>query len=242
MALAPRSLLHYHTWPLLAGALYCLLGMTPVALHASALMPAAEVQPEPITLLATAPLQWDELDVEADIDAREVEQPHRAAGAQAFHPPLQGGYRLSSPFGPRTHPIRGRQHLHAGADLAAPRGTPVHAVSDGIVTALRSTPGGYGRLVTVSHAGGYSSWYAHLQHFADGLRVGQHVQRGTLLGAVGSSGAATGPHLHLEIRHHAVPQEPMALLTPPSPAPPFAAPARTVPGAVTPWRHQASPP
>ena len=152
----------------------------------------------------------------------------------AFTLPLRLTFRVSSPFGGRVHPIAGKRHQHTGADLAVPRGTGVQAVAAGTVERIVQTRGGYGRLVVVAHDAGYTSWYAHLDRFAPGLAVGQHVQQGTPLGQVGSSGAATGPHLHLEIRLHDAPLEPLALLHPP------AVPA--APGAGGSWRMQASPP
>jgi len=166
-------------------------------------------------------------------DADLHEQAHLHSQDPHFNPPLQVSYRISSPFGRRTHPIAGRRHTHTGADLAAPRGTDVLAIAEGTVHRIVQTPGGYGRLVVIAHDAGYSSWYAHLERFAPTLAVGHRVQQGTLLGQVGSSGSATGPHLHLEIRQHNAPMEPMALLQPlPDPASPGASG----------WGMRASPP
>ncbi len=166
--------------------------------------------------------------------------PHPAAGTSpadepVFEAPLTD-FRLSSPFGPRRHPIRGRVHSHSGADLAVPRGTPVHAVADGTVVALRTLRTGYGRHVVVDHGNGYSSWYAHLDRIDGALHVGDAITRGGVVGTAGSTGSATGAHLHLEIRRHGVPMEPMALL---QQAP--TAPAAII-GIAPAWRANAAPP
>lgn len=91
----------------------------------------------------------------------------------------------------------GRHHI--GVDYAAPTGTPVIAVSDGVV-AHQGRNGAYGNLVVLSHAGGYTTYYAHLVDYAEHLRPGSEVRRGTEIGYVGSTGRSTGPHLHFEIR------------------------------------------
>lgn len=152
-----------------------------------------------------------------------------------FVQPLDA-FRVSSPFGPRVHPIRGRAHAHAGADMAAPRGTPVHAVADGTVVAVRDLSTGYGRHIVVQHDAGYSSWYAHLDAIDETVKTGTTLVAGQRLGAVGSTGSATGPHLHLEIRLDDVPMEPLALLQHQAP------PARPVMGIAPAWRAHASPP
>lgn len=188
---------------------------------------ALAVVPEPIVLQPVAGL----LRAPAPPAA-----PAAAAVATRFDSPLRARFRLSSAFGLRVHPLRRHRHLHSGADLAAPRGTPVHAVADGIVSSVRSTPGGYGRLIVVDHGNGYSSWYAHLDAFEPGVRPGQALARGARLGTVGASGSATGPHLHLELRRDAVPVDPMALLLAP------AGPAPATPGVANAWRQHASPP
>lgn len=158
-----------------------------------------------------------------------------SATAPVFVAPL-ADFRLSSPFGPRRHPIRGRAHSHSGADLAVPRGTPVHAAADGTVVAIRTLRTGYGRHVVVDHGNGYSSWYAHLDTIDGALRLGDTIARGDRVGTAGSTGSATGPHLHLEIRHHGVPMEPMALLQQAPATPP------AIIGIAPAWRANAAPP
>jgi len=118
-------------------------------------------------------------------------------------------WRISSPFAvARLHPILRRLLPHRGLDLAAPAGTPVRAAADGTVSRA-GWAGGYGLLVEVQHANGYSTRYAHLGSVAVG--PGTLVRRGDVLGAVGRTGLATGPHLHFEVRRDGLPIDPMAL-------------------------------
>ncbi len=107
------------------------------------------------------------------------------------------GFRLSSGFGRRKHPILGYTKMHTGVDFAAPRGTPIYAAGDGVVE-MAGANGGYGYYVRIRH-GQYSTAYAHLSRFAQGVRKGKHVRQGQIIGYVGSTGRSTGPHLHYEI-------------------------------------------
>ncbi|WP_165948036.1 M23 family metallopeptidase [Burkholderia pyrrocinia] len=132
-------------------------------------------------------------------------------GAPMFAMPVNGA-RISSHFGPRVHPISGVRHVHSGMDLAAPTGTPVSAAAAGVVGHIGTESGGYGKYVVVRHAGGYSTYYAHLSAYEAALRVGARVERGQRLGAVGSTGSATGPHLHFEVRTNNRPTNPLAFL------------------------------
>lgn len=107
--------------------------------------------------------------------------------------------RISSLFaGSRMHPILHRSRPHKGIDFAAPRGTPVKSVASGVVTFV-GRQSGYGNLVKIDHPGPYESGYAHLQEYAEGLYEGAAVERGQVIGYVGSTGLATGPHLHFEL-------------------------------------------
>ena len=106
--------------------------------------------------------------------------------------------RLSSPYGMRHHPILKRRQMHRGIDWAAPRGTPVRAAGHGVVVAAAPV-GAYGRYRRIDHGGAIATAYAHLDGYAKGLRPGHAVRQGELIGAVGSTGRATGPHLHYEI-------------------------------------------
>ncbi len=119
-------------------------------------------------------------------------------GQQFLRYPVQFT-RVSSVFSDaRLHPIYKRKRPHRGVDFAAPTGTPVRAVADGKVT-YAGWKGDYGRFLKIDHAGPYSSAYAHLRRIKKGVRVGAFVKRGQVIGYVGSSGAATGPHLHFEM-------------------------------------------
>lgn len=108
--------------------------------------------------------------------------------------------RISSRFtDSRLHPILGQVRAHKGVDFAAPAGTPIRATGDGVVEFV-GTQRGYGRVVIVQHHGKYSTLYAHMSGFARHLRKGDKVAQGTVIGYVGSTGFATGPHLHYEFR------------------------------------------
>lgn len=106
--------------------------------------------------------------------------------------------RISDRFGMRFHPILRRWRMHNGVDYAAPRGTRVIAVEEGVVT-FAGWAGAAGRLVKIEHEG-YESVYAHLSRFARGLEPGARVVQGQYLGGVGASGRATGHHLHFSIK------------------------------------------
>lgn len=106
--------------------------------------------------------------------------------------------RISSVFGLRRHPILGTTRAHQGTDYAAPTGTPVRAMSDGKVI-FAGTKGGYGKTIEIRHPNGYVTRYAHMSRFATGIRAGVSVAISSTIGYVGSTGLATGPHLHLEV-------------------------------------------
>ena len=98
---------------------------------------------------------------------------------------------------------------HQGVDFAAPTGTPVHAVADGKVL-MAAFYGGYGNLIILEHAGGYTTYYAHLSAYAPSIEVGATVRRGDEIGSVGSTGRSTGPHLHFELRRNNVYIDPLS--------------------------------
>jgi murein DD-endopeptidase MepM/ murein hydrolase activator NlpD len=106
--------------------------------------------------------------------------------------------RLSSGFGFRRHPILGIWRAHRGIDYAAPSGTPVRSVGDGVV-AFAGRLGSYGNLVEIRHVGGVVTRYAHLRSYARAARPGRRVRVGETVGYVGSTGLSTGPHLHFEM-------------------------------------------
>lgn len=110
--------------------------------------------------------------------------------------------RLTSRFTMRRkHPILGYTRPHMGVDYGAPTGTPVKAVGDGVVT-KRGWGGGYGNQIIVKHVAGLESMYSHLSGYARGLRQGQKVRQGQVIGFVGSTGLATGPHLDFRLRQN----------------------------------------
>lgn len=119
--------------------------------------------------------------------------------------------RISSPFNPnRMHPILHIRRPHYGVDMAASRGTPIHAAAEGTVKFV-GRKSGYGRLVELKHFDGYTSRYGHMYKFASGLHDGEHVSKGQLIGYVGATGEATGPHLHFEIRKNGTPHDPLTM-------------------------------
>lgn len=103
---------------------------------------------------------------------------------------------VTSEFGVRRHPIYRRMHFHTGIDLAAPKGSPVFAPADGIVR-RKGRAGGYGKFVELDHGFNWSTKYAHMHRIY--VRKGQHVKKGDIIGEVGSTGVANGPHLHFEM-------------------------------------------
>ena len=121
--------------------------------------------------------------------------------------PVEG--RVASSFGEREDPINGEGAFHTGVDIDAPYGTPVRASADGTVTGEQMGVG-YGREVTLDHGHDVITLYGHLSAVA--VYPGQHVTRGEIIGYVGESGRATGPHLHYEVRLHNVPVNPYKYL------------------------------
>jgi murein DD-endopeptidase MepM/ murein hydrolase activator NlpD len=111
--------------------------------------------------------------------------------------PIVGG-RFTSGFGMRFHPILGYSRPHMGVDWAAPIGTPVFAAGNGTISSA-GWDSGYGRRIEVEHANGYITTYNHLSGFARGAKEGAHVKQGQVIGYLGQTGLATGPHLHYEI-------------------------------------------
>lgn len=110
--------------------------------------------------------------------------------------PLQG-FRLTSDYGMRTHPVLGGRRAHKGIDLASPTGTPVYAPADGMVGKAEWFSS-YGLYIQVEHGGELQTRYGHLSRL--NVAAGQFVKKGDLIGYVGSTGRSTGPHLHYEVR------------------------------------------
>ncbi len=122
--------------------------------------------------------------------------------------------RISSVFNPhRLHPILNLIRGHMGTDYAAPTGTPVHAAGDGRVS-FEGRRGGYGNALMLSHSNNVSTLYGHLSRFAAGVRVGSQVQQGGIIGYVGMTGLATGPHLHYEYLVDGVQKDPQTVRLP----------------------------
>ncbi|MBL78659.1 MAG: peptidase M23 [Nitrosomonadaceae bacterium] len=122
--------------------------------------------------------------------------------------------RISSKFShSRYHPILKKWRSHKGVDYAARTGTPVRATANGTVSrATRKR--GYGNLIVLKHHGPYSTAYAHLSSFAKGLRRGKRINQGDIIGYVGSTGLATGPHLHYEFRVNGIQRNPLSVIMP----------------------------
>lgn len=118
--------------------------------------------------------------------------------------------RISSGFAMRLHPISGQWKQHTGVDFAAPTGTPIRASADGVVD-VAGASNGYGNLVVLKHWGSYTTAYGHMSRFAPGMRKGVKVKQGDVIGYVGATGWATGPHLHYEFRVSNVAQDPMKI-------------------------------
>lgn len=108
------------------------------------------------------------------------------------------GARVSSTFGMRRHPVLGYSKMHKGIDFAAPRGTPILAAGDGVIT-YYGRKGSYGNFVQIKHTKEYSTAYAHAKGFVHGLRVGSKIKQGQVVAYVGTTGRSTGPHLHFEL-------------------------------------------
>lgn len=117
----------------------------------------------------------------------------------------------------RFHPVLKTWRAHRGVDYGAPIGTRVRSVADGIVS-FAGTQGGYGNLVIVNHQGAYSTAYGHLNGFASGLKKGARVSQGDIIGYVGKTGLASGPHLHYEFRVRNAPINPLSITIPSAPA------------------------
>lgn len=122
--------------------------------------------------------------------------------------------RISSTFDlRRRHPILNTIRAHKGVDYAAPSGTPVKATGDGIIDFV-GTNGGYGRTVVVRHGSTYKTLYAHLSRYASDLKKGSRVRQGSVIGYVGSTGLATGPHLHYEFQVNGAHRNPLTVPLP----------------------------
>ncbi len=167
--------------------------------------------------------------------AAEYKQNHRNFSAIRFEPedgfpgyfsadgrPLRKAFlrtpvdftRISSRYSNgRRHPILNKVRAHKGVDYAARHGTPIRATGDGRI-AHAATKGGYGRTVIIHHNGTYQTLYAHMSRYGNGIRTGARVKQGQIIGYVGSSGLATGPHLHYEFHINGKHADPLGVKLP----------------------------
>jgi murein DD-endopeptidase MepM/ murein hydrolase activator NlpD len=118
------------------------------------------------------------------------------------------GARITSSYGMRKHPLLGYTRMHSGVDFGLPTGSPIKAAGSGTVTQAGRS-GGYGITVRIKHQKGYETLYAHMSRIASGIKPGTRVNQGQVIGYVGATGQATGPHLHYEIRVKGKPVNPM---------------------------------
>jgi murein DD-endopeptidase MepM/ murein hydrolase activator NlpD len=170
--------------------------------------------------------QQTELQVEALIRQKQAEEQARLQAARRAAllsgqepPPLVGAPGqlqwpvsgpITSPFGMRTNPISGRFIMHTGIDIAAEMGTTVVAPADGKVITAGWNDGGYGNMIILDNGGPMSTLFGHLSQIF--VTADQEVKRGQAIGAVGSTGESTGPHLHFEVRIEGKPVDPMSYL------------------------------
>lgn len=120
--------------------------------------------------------------------------------------PMEGYYSPTG-FGLRMHPLLGIFRIHQGLDIINDVGTPVYASGDGTIEIAGQSNSGYGTMIVINHGYGYQSLYAHLSKAL--VREGQHVRRGDLIARSGRTGLVTGPHLHYEVRHNGVSENPV---------------------------------
>jgi murein DD-endopeptidase MepM/ murein hydrolase activator NlpD len=122
--------------------------------------------------------------------------------------------RISSPFSlARLHPVLNTLRAHRGVDYAAPTGTPILAAGNGRIVFM-GTKGGYGKTIILLHGNTYSTLYGHMSRYAGGVEVGTTVHQGDVIGYVGQTGLATGPHLHYEFRIKGVHHDPVSVRLP----------------------------
>lgn len=137
---------------------------------------------------------------------RSLQRPDSAyQGTGVFCWPVPGYSRVTSEYGMRYHPILGVRKLHTGIDIGAPQGARIVAADGGTVIHT-GWMGGYGNTIVIDHGGGISTLYAHLSAYK--VSVGTKIDKGEIIGLVGSTGFSTGPHLHFEVRKNGEPVNP----------------------------------
>ncbi len=137
----------------------------------------------------------------------------RALGRRFLKYPVEYRKITSSYTGARFHPVLRRMRPHHGVDFSAPVGTPVRAVASGVVT-FAGRSGRYGNQIEIEHQQPYATSYSHLQKFARGVGAGTAVRKGQVIGFVGASGMATGPHLHFMLFENGVYVDPLTVKLP----------------------------
>jgi len=142
-------------------------------------------------------------ELEAQRKAQGISGNYVPSAPNAFAWPVSG--TITSPFGWRSSPFGGAPEFHQGLDIAAPTGTTITAAAGGTVM-MAQWYGGYGNYILIDNGGGYSTGYGHLSAFY--VSSGQQVKQGQAIGAVGCTGACTGPHVHFEIRLNGKPVDP----------------------------------
>lgn len=154
---------------------------------------------------------------EKDLAAAKYDEQLAKLALQGNNPPSNAawttpvsGYRISSPFGMRTHPVLKTQRMHNGIDMACAQGTPIYATRAGTVTTASYQAGGAGNYVSINHLDGFSSIYMHMTNYV--VSAGQTVSQGQLIGYVGSTGLSTGPHLHFGISYAGTYVNPLAYI------------------------------
>lgn len=137
--------------------------------------------------------------IDSSMAAVEEIRKYLAREQDVFHITPSGwpaGGKISSGFGMREHPLSGERKFHTGIDITVPRGTPLHATADGVVS-FAERSGGSGNIVVIEHGQGLSTVYAH--NTKNTVRAGQAVKRGEVIAYSGSTGVSTGPHVHYEV-------------------------------------------
>ena len=169
-----------------------------VARHARLLAGELQLTKRKVMVVAFAP----------DKGPRQFYTPDGNSVVRAFLRTPMDASHISSRFGMRRHPILGYSRMHTGVDFAAPKGTPILAAGSGVVVRA-GYYGGYGIYVELKHTSTISTAYGHMSRLARGIRRGVHVRQGQVIGYVGSTGLATGPHLHYEFHRRGRPVNPL---------------------------------
>ena len=174
-------------------------------------------------LLAQSEVLQDELmleiaEKETELKEAKYDEYLKKLALQGENPPSDAtwvtpvsGWKLTSPFGMRLHPVLGYYRMHNGIDMACSQGTPIYATRAGKVTRTAYQAGGAGNYVSINHLDGFSSIYMHMPHYV--VSAGQPVSQGQMIGYVGSTGISTGPHLHFGISYAGTYVNPLAYIT-----------------------------